>query len=333
MRSVFYKQIAVKYALVSFISTALYVGLDIERGYWMVIASMITMQSITRASSVQSSVNAGVRLIFATLLGGLLGLIGHAFIADVYYDHQLILIPIVLSFFVYFTAHLQYRFFDGDMLMIMTLVVVMLFGMDQWSATHVTVLRVLLFLGGAFVTIVVNLLLYPIFDVHRIESTQKQLMADLQHYFSKVGMRAKLKNQVTEDFIVLIKLINAQGEAVQDKKLLILLEKLNALFIQLHAIQKLFKQLDREKELSFIINCRTLDCWIINQLGYIRDYKIKKPIAYPEEAIALLRANASKKMQQANHNGPERPWRIVKASAIYGDLVDVLSAFKEIPKE
>jgi uncharacterized membrane protein YccC len=169
-----------KIVLASFLTTLFYVYFHFDRGYWAVVAAIMTMQSNVDTGSFEQTLRAGMDRIFGTAAGAFVGLMVYKFLGKWILASAYWLLPFVVALMVWICVTLNQRY-EGFRLASVTAVLVLMLGLNDASVNGLAWVRAGEILLGVLVAVVVTLVLWP----YREKDQLDQLITELIQSFSQ----------------------------------------------------------------------------------------------------------------------------------------------------
>ena len=185
----------IKSTLAVLIATALYVYVPIERGYWIVFATLWVMQTNVNEGSFELALFDGLNRIIGSTIGVALGLLGHYCIADIILQNRIWLLFPVLSVITLCSIFLHQRY-HGFRMTAISAVMVMLLGLSDLQVSHLAFSRAANILLGVFIAVVVHLVFWPYSENQTLQAHERTWLrrclayddAVMQHLFYKKEM-------------------------------------------------------------------------------------------------------------------------------------------------
>jgi uncharacterized membrane protein YccC len=186
-----------KSTLAVLIATALYVYVPIDRGYWIVFATLWVMQTNVNEGSFELAFFDGLNRIIGSTIGVALGLIGHYFIADVLLQNRIWLLFPVLSVITVCGIFLHQRY-HGFRMTAISAVMVMLLGLNDLQVSHLAFSRAANILLGVFIAVVVHLLFWPYSETQTLNAHERDWLSLSMAYDDDISNHLFYKKNIAD---------------------------------------------------------------------------------------------------------------------------------------
>lgn len=176
---------ATKVAVACFINAFLFVYFDIDRGYWSVLATLMTMLSNLDTGSFEHTLRAGIDRIIGTITGASIGLCMHHLMIHSVLVQSLWFLPFIIFIVVYFCVRLALRF-GMFRLSAMTAILVMMLGLNEPSVQGIAFIRAGQILLGVIIAVIVTLMLWPYREKDQLDVLVHELLVKFRSWHEGV---------------------------------------------------------------------------------------------------------------------------------------------------